>query len=145
MVSDVLQGACPFDTMNKSKLLCIPALMLSLAAFAARGQSEGADPHASALVRTQGCRLCHDMERREPAALGRMPYAPSLQEIARRYRDQPGAEDRLTKTVLRGTGRNPADQHWKGQTSIAEMPPNDNQIDAAEARRLVRWILTLGR
>jgi cytochrome c551/c552 len=92
------------------------------------------------LATDKGCYLCHRAEvpRAREGAL--LPYAPSWVEIARKYRGQNGAEDRLTAIVLGGS--DPKDRHWRGKVSDAQMPPNVPEIDETQARQLVRWILS---
>jgi cytochrome c len=59
--------------------------------------------------------------------------------VAARYRGQPGAEARLVQAVV--SGSNPYASHWKDQVAGLAMPPNATQVNEADARRLVRWIL----
>jgi cytochrome c len=94
------------------------------------------------LAAERGCANCH---REAPAAQGwdkLVPLTPSWREIAVRYRASAGAEDALTTIVLSGTGPARGDRHWKGVASIPGMPPNRVEVTPAEARDLVRWILS---
>ena len=69
------------------------------------------------------------------------PTAPAWIDIAKRYRDDPGASERLTRAVM--TGSNPQARHWAGKVSEANMPPNAGVVTQREARALVNWILVL--
>ncbi len=40
-------------------------------------------------------------------------------------------------------GSNPYGSHWKDQVSGLAMPPNKVAIKEADAKKLVKWILTL--
>ncbi len=93
------------------------------------------------VARRGGCTLCHQSAPRADSGATRRERAPTWDTIAARYRDDPRAEDRLTKIVLSGTGPLPADRHWRGKILLSEMPPNDVQVSPAQARTLVRWIL----
>ena len=69
-----------------------------------------------------------------------MPTAPSWQDIARRYRGSPDAEDRLVELVLAGS--DPGNRHWKGHVEFDRMLSNEVATTPDEARRLVHWILS---
>ncbi|MCK9259358.1 MAG: hypothetical protein PHG21_01105 [Azoarcus sp.] len=56
---------------------------------------------------------------------------------------KPGAGEFLTRIVLEGSS--PYSSHWKGKVSGLSMPPNAVAITEGNARRLVDWILALGR
>ena len=102
------------------------------------------DASLRALATRAGCASCH---REAPATQGwdkLAPLTPSWREIAARYRGVPGAEDTLTAIVMKGTGRGKGDRHWKGVATIPNMPPNDIELTPAQARELVRWILSKG-
>jgi len=93
------------------------------------------------LASDKGCYLCH---RAEPAPGEALPLAPSWKDIARRYADQKGAEDRLTEIVVSGSGRGGKEHHWKGKVHDAAMLPNIKELNEDQARQLVRWILSFG-
>ena len=117
------------------KLLLIVGALLASAAAAGEGAMR-------TLAEKAGCASCH---RETPASEGwdkLIPLTPSWREIAVRYRDAKGAEDKLTAIVLQGTGTRRGDRHWQGIASIPNMPPNEIEVTAAQARELVRWILT---
>jgi len=92
------------------------------------------------LASDKGCCLCH---RAEPAKQGEaLPVAPSWNDIARRYADQKDAEDHLTEIVVSGSGRGGKEHHWKGKVRDGAMLPNIKELDEAQARQLVHWILS---
>ncbi|HUJ86405.1 MAG TPA: DUF2950 domain-containing protein [Burkholderiales bacterium] len=97
------------------------------------------------LARDRGCLLCHAFQAERGAVQAISPPAPSFVQIAKRYEGVQGAEDRLTETVLEGTGPRPADHHWKDKVSSDGMLPNTVEIAPDEARSLVLWILALHR
>jgi cytochrome c len=72
---------------------------------------------------------------------GLPPIAPAWRDIAIKYRDDPGASDRLTRTVM--TGSKPSSRHWVGKVGTVAMPPNAVAVSEANARMLVNWILVL--
>jgi len=115
------------------------ALVLFLIGQLARA-AEPAPRDMEQLATDKDCYLCH---RAEPSKAGTgsvLPYAPSWANIARKYRRQKGAEDRLTAIVQGGSDLK--DRHWRGKVSDAGMPPNIPEVDENEARQLVRWILS---
>ena len=84
---------------------------------------------------------CHSILPVARRADGLPPIAPAWRDIAIRYRDDPGASNRLTRTVM--TGSNPNSRHWADKVSAANMPPNAVAVSEADARMLVNWILVL--
>ena len=93
------------------------------------------------LATERGCLACHALEAGPRRADGLPPIAPAWVEIAKRYRDDPGASERLIRTVMGGS--NPASRHWVGKVSDVSMPPNAAVVSEREARALVNWILVL--
>jgi cytochrome c len=89
-----------------------------------------------------GCSFCHKEEPSKRGVDELLPVAPSWTDIARRYRGQPGAEDRLTKVVMIGSGRGPNDRHWAYKVRDTSMPSSFIEISREDARGLVRWILS---
>lgn len=94
------------------------------------------DPQHLAVER--GCTFCHSPEPSKAVGGAVPPTGPAWSDISRRYRGQPGAEDRLTAIV--GGGSDPGKRHW-ARTSGVVMPSNQILISEDEARMLVRWIL----
>ena len=93
------------------------------------------------LATDRGCMACHSILPTPKRADGLPPIAPAWRDIAVKYRDDPGASNRLTRTVM--TGSNPRVRHWAGKVSDVTMPPNVAAVTQAEARALVNWILVL--
>ncbi len=93
------------------------------------------------LATERGCLACHALQAGPRRADGLPPIAPAWVEIAKRYRNDPAAHERLTRTVM--TGSSAASRHWAGKVSDAAMPPNANVVSEREARALVNWILVL--
>jgi cytochrome c len=92
----------------------------------------------------KSCTLCHSMEPRKASASELLPFAPAWKDIARKYRGQHDAEDKLTRIVLGGTSASADGPHWKNKVRDPFMLANTPEISEADARRLVRWILSLG-
>ena len=93
------------------------------------------------LATSSGCMACHSILPPPKRTDGLPPIAPAWRDIAIKYRDDPGASDRLTRTVM--TGSDPNSRHWAGKVSGVTMPPNAVVVTEAEARVLVNWILVL--
>jgi len=77
------------------------------------------------LAKAKNCMACH--------AIGSKVIGPAYKDVAAKYAGQKDAEDRLTQKVLKG---------GTGVWGVAMMPAN-TQVNEAEARTLVKWILTL--
>jgi len=93
------------------------------------------------LATQSGCLACHTLVPAPPRADGLPPIAPAWRDVAIKYRDDPLAAERLTRTVM--TGSNPKARHWTGKVGEVAMPPNANVVSEADARALVNWILVL--
>jgi len=93
------------------------------------------------LATQRGCMACHAVVPAPRRADGMPPIAPAWRDIAIKYRDDPGASERLTRTVM--TGANPNSRHWAGKVSDVVMPANATVVTEAEARTLVNWLLVL--
>ena len=93
------------------------------------------------LATQSGCMACHTLVPAAPRADGLAPIAPAWRDVAIKYRDDPGASERLTRTVR--TGSNPQARHWAGKVGEVAMPPNAAVVSEADARALVNWILVL--
>jgi len=94
------------------------------------------------LAADKGCYLCHRVKPVKPKGEALLPYAPSWADIAKKYKGQRDAENRLTQIVLGGS--DPKDRHWQGKVSDI-MLPTVKEIDEDEARQLVHWILSFAR
>ena len=93
------------------------------------------------LATSSGCMACHSILPVPKRADGLPAIAPAWRDIAIKYRDDAGASERLTRTVM--TGSNPQSRHWAGKVGAVTMPPNGVAVTEAEARVLVNWILVL--
>ncbi len=111
--------------------------LLALAALAT-GAFAAQDGDVGKLAADRGCTLCHHEQPAAPSSV--VPSAPSWHAIAQRYRGKAGAEDELTQLVLVGTDAE--HRHWKNQAAFTSMPANRVEVTPAEARSLVRWILS---
>ena len=110
----------------------------SFPAFATKAEYEKA---MLELATSKGCMACHTILPAAKRADGLPPIAPAWRDVALKYRDDPRAPDRLTRTILAGS--NPKTRHWAGKVSDVTMPPNAAVISEADARMLVNWILIL--
>lgn len=93
------------------------------------------------LATDSGCMACHTVQRAPKRADGMPPIAPAWRDVALKYRNDPTAYKRLTRTVM--TGSNPQARHWTGKIGEVSMPPHANTISEADARMLVNWLLVL--
>jgi cytochrome c len=80
---------------------------------------------ATELAKAKNCLACHSVTAKV--------VGPAYVDVADKYRGKKGAEDELTQKVLKGTS---------GTWGPVPMPPN-SQVSDAEARTLVKWILSL--
>lgn len=107
--------------------------------------SDDVDRKMLNLARDRGCMLCHDFQPKKSVGEQVLPMGPSWREIGKRYKGANNAEERLTQTVLQGTGPRPGDRHWTGKVTTDRMFPNTVEIKPEEARSLVHWILSLDK
>lgn len=119
----------------------LTAAALTLAASAAHATPAEYGEAMYRLATERGCLACHALQPGAKRSDGLPPIAPAWIDIAKRYRDDPGASERLTRAVM--TGSNPTSRHWAGKVSEANMPPNAGVVTQREARALVNWILVL--
>jgi cytochrome c len=115
-------------------LTCVLAILCALATPAWATPAEN-DEAMLKLATHSGCMGCHTLVPAPKRADGLPPIGPAWRDVAIKYRDDPVAYEKLTRTVM--TGANPQGRHWVGKVGAATMPPN------ADARRLVNWILVL--
>jgi cytochrome c len=147
--------ACAFDVPPNTQpfvrdglrgcLIGALALLVLVVAPVGAQPARAAQPSPKAmdqLASDKGCYLCHRAQPGKPGPNEVLPFAPSWRDIARRYKGQKEAEDRLTEIVLAGSGRGGKDRHWQGKVSEVGMLPNVQEIDEDQARQLVRWILS---
>jgi len=100
--------------MKRFLLIC-----LSLGALVSNAAMANAD-----LAKAKNCMSCHGVANK---ILG-----PAYKDVAAKYAGQKDAEDKLTNKVLKGGG---------GVWGTIAMPAN-TQVTPAEARTLVKWILS---
>jgi cytochrome c len=100
--------------MKRSLLVCLTAgVLVSNVAMA------NAD-----LAKAKNCMACH--------AVASKLVGPSYKDVAAKYAGQKDAEDKLTQKVLKG---------GSGVWGATPMPANA-QVSEAEARTLVKWVLS---
>lgn len=117
------------------------ALALSMAAAPVHATPAEYAETMLKLATERGCMACHSILPLPRRADGLPPIAPAWRDIAVKYRDDPGASQRLTRIVM--TGSNPNSRHWSGKVSTVTMPPNAAAVTHDEARALVNWLLVL--
>lgn len=76
------------------------------------------------LAKAKNCMACH--------AVANKVVGPAFKDVAAKYAGQKDAEDKLTQKVIKGSS---------GTWGPVPMPANA-QVNDAEARTLVKWILT---
>ena len=74
------------------------------------------------LAKSKSCFACH--------AMAKKLVGPSFKDVAAKYKNDKGAEDKLVLKVLQG---------GSGVWGAVPMPPN--RVTDAEAHQLVRWVL----
>jgi len=77
------------------------------------------------LAKQKNCMSCHSVDARL--------VGPAYKDVAKKYAGQKDAEDKLVQKVLKG---------GSGVWGVTAMPPNA-QVTEAEARILVKWVLSL--
>lgn len=76
----------------------------------------------SDLAKAKGCLACHTVDKKL--------VGPGYQEVAAKYKGQKDAEAKLVEKVMKG-----------GVGTWGQIPMPPNQVSAAEATTLVKWIL----
>ena len=133
------------EPMGKS-CIRIAVLLIFLFAFVEFAlASKHVDKEMNDLAKARGCPLCHSIAPGMPGGQQTLPLGPAWKDVARKYKTLESAPERLTRIILEGTGSYPGDRHWKGKAKEAQMPPNAVEISETEAKKLVRWILTLDK
>jgi cytochrome c len=123
------------------RTLPVIAIALCVAVGPAGATPAENDAAMQALAQRSGCMACHSLVPLPRRADGLPPIAPAWREISLKYRDDAGASERLTRTVM--TGSDPNARHWSGKVSTVTMPPNGAAVSEADARMLVNWLLVL--
>lgn len=77
------------------------------------------------LAKAKNCMACH--------AVGSKVVGPAFKDVSAKYAGQKDAEDKLTQKVIKG---------GSGTWGAVPMPAN-GQVSEAEARTLVKWVLSL--
>ncbi|HJV96068.1 MAG TPA: c-type cytochrome [Albitalea sp.] len=95
------------------------SLSLLILALAAGPAFANAD-----LAQKKNCMACH--------AVDKKLVGPAYKEVAAKYAGQKDAVDKLTQKVLKG---------GSGVWGAVPMPAN-TQVNEAEARQLVQWVLS---
>lgn len=98
-----------------------PSLLIGLAVTAL---ASGAAMANADLAKAKNCMACH--------AVANKVVGPAYKNVAAKYAGQKDAEDKLAQKVLKG---------GTGAWGAVPMPANP-QVSEAEARTLVKWILT---
>ena len=93
--------------------------VVAVSAFASTSAFAQAD-----LAKAKNCMACHTVASKL--------VGPAYKDVAEKYAGQKGAEDKLVQKVLKG---------GSGTWGPIPMPANP-QVNEAEARQLVKWILT---
>jgi cytochrome c len=100
------------------------SISISLLALATFGS--GYALASEELATSKGCLACH--------ALADKKLGPSYSEVAAKYKEEDGAAETLTTSILKGsTGK------WGG--ALPSMPPQT--VSEEEAQSLATWILSL--
>ena len=100
--------------MKRSLLVCF-----AIAAVVSNAAMANAD-----LAKAKNCMACH--------AVANKVVGPAYKEVAAKYAGQKDAEDKLVQKVLKG---------GSGVWGAVPMPANA-QVTEAEARTLVKWVLS---
>lgn len=99
----------------------LPSLLIA-ATLAAVGAPAMANPE---LAQKKACLACHSVDNKI--------VGPSYKDVAKKYKSQKGIEAKLAEKVIKG---------GKGAWGEVPMPANP-QVNEAEAKQLVTWILSL--
>ena len=101
----------------KRVLLTIAALTAVAAASPAMADE--------AMAKAKNCMACH--------AIDKKVVGPAYKDVATKFGAQAGAADMLAEKIMKGSS---------GTWGPVPMPPNTN-VNAAEAKSLATWILSL--
>lgn len=99
----------------------LPSLLV-VATLATIGAPVMANPE---LAQKKACLACHSADNKI--------VGPSYKDVAKKYKGQKGIEAKLAEKVIKG---------GKGAWGEVPMPANP-QVNEAEAKQLVAWILSL--
>ena len=99
-------------------------VLLTLAALTAVAAATPAMAD-EAMAKAKNCMACH--------AIDKKLVGPAYKDVAKKFGGQAGAADMLADKIMKGS---------TGTWGPVPMPPNTN-VNAAEAKSLATWILTL--
>mgnify|MGYP000240484288 FL=1 len=99
----------------------LPSLLVA-ATLAAVGAPAMANPE---LAQKKACLACHSVDNKI--------VGPAYKDVAKKYKGQKGIEAKLAEKIMKG---------GKGAWGEVPMPANP-QVNEAEAKQLVSWILSL--
>jgi cytochrome c len=99
----------------------IVMICLSAAALVSTSAMANAD-----LAKSKNCMTCHSVNNKV--------IGPAFKDVAAKYAGQKDVETKLVQKVLKGSSG-----AWGGPSSV--MPANP-QVSEAEARTLVKWVLS---
>ncbi|MBS0500743.1 MAG: c-type cytochrome [Burkholderiaceae bacterium] len=99
-------------------------VLLTLAALTAVAAATPAMAD-EAMAKAKNCMACH--------AIDKKVVGPAYKDVAKKFGGQAGAADMLADKIMKGS---------TGTWGPVPMPPNTN-VNAAEAKSLATWILTL--
>lgn len=94
-------------------------VVLAIGALASNAAMANAD-----LAKAKNCMTCHSVANKV--------VGPAFKDVAAKYAGQKDAEDKLVQKVMKG---------GSGTWGSVPMPAN-TQVNEAEARTLVKWVLT---
>ncbi|MEZ5608672.1 MAG: c-type cytochrome [Burkholderiaceae bacterium] len=99
-------------------------VLLTLAALTAVAAATPAMAD-EAMAKAKNCMACH--------AIDKKVVGPAYKDVAKKFGGQAGAADMLAEKIMKGSS---------GTWGPVPMPPNAN-VNAAEAKSLATWILSL--
>lgn len=102
--------------MKRSLLVCMAVGFGALSSGAAMANAD--------LAKAKNCMACH--------AVNNKVVGPAFKDVAAKYAGQKDAEDKLVQKVIKG---------GSGVWGAVPMPANP-QVSEAEARTLVKWVLS---
>lgn len=111
--------------MSHPAIRLLPLLLCSLLALPARAADPGSDPAMLELADRHRCLLCHEVDSKV--------RGPAWRDVAKRYRGDAGAFERLLVKVREG---------GTGVWGEDFMSPN-RRVGEADLKTLVGWILSL--
>ncbi len=99
-------------------------VLLTMAALAVVGAAAPAMAD-EAMAKAKNCMACH--------AIDKKVVGPAYKDVAKKFAKDPGAVDMLAERIMKGSS---------GVWGAVPMPPNAN-VNAAEAKQLATWVMSL--